>query len=80
MSPFSEYEKRYCEECDDYNGCIGLILKASIGSGEFSEEFLKRCNEADKAWLDMMKNIGASMFVQKYSTIINCIRAREFMK
>lgn len=48
-------------------------------ANEVSDEYKKKIDEGAKAYLDLIKNAAVSLFVQKYSTIVNCIKIRQFM-
>lgn len=80
-SPFKLFEDEYCNKCEDYNGCIGFILSTSaVGTGDTGEKDKKRYSDIENAYFEMVKNIGISMFIQKYSMILNCMKARKLMK
>lgn len=77
QSPFRKYEETYCNECDDYGGCIGLVVSMSTGAGETGLDF---GHKATNEWINnMQKNMGASLFTSRYELILKCIKAREWL-
>ncbi len=77
QSPFRKYEETYCNGCDDYNGCIGLVVKMSAGMGESVEDF---GHKATNEWINsMQRSIGSSLFTSKYELISKCMNARKWV-
>ncbi len=79
-SPFSIYEENYCEKCDSYSGCIGLISSTSTSMGvEESEAKKNTRNIGDKMFFDMVKGMGVSLYTQKFKMILECMQARKLL-
>lgn len=81
-SPFSIYEDKFCNKCDDYGGCIGLISSAStsIGIEDSSQGQINTKNIGDKMFLDMVKGMGVSLYTYKFKMILECMEARRLIK
>lgn len=78
-SPFSMYEEKFCNTCDHYNGCIGLISSASTSIGIEDTSQLQLKLPGDKMFSDMVKGMGVSLYTHKFKMILDCMEARKLM-
>lgn len=80
-SPFAIYEDKFCNKCDNYSGCIGLVSSTSTSIGiEDNEKQINTKNIGDKMFLDMVKGMGVSLYTHKFKMILECMEARKLMK
>ena len=70
-SPFKIYEERYCSQCEDYRGCLGLIDSMTM---ELQDPKSKTGNEG----LDsMVKSMGGLTFSARFKMILDCSNLRN---
>lgn len=80
-SPFSIYEDKFCNKCDDYSGCIGVISSASTSIGvEDTNQQVNTKSTGEKILLDMVKGMGVSLYTHKFKMMLDCMKARKLMK
>jgi len=72
-SPFKIYEERYCNKCEDYRGCLGLIDQMTM---ELQDTKSKTGYEG----LDnMVKSIGGLTFSARFKMILDCSKLRSYI-
>lgn len=71
-SPFKIYERRYCEKCQDYNGCIGLIDTMTM-------ELQNSNTMLGSGFDNMIKSMGGLTFTTRFKMILDCIKARNYL-
>jgi len=70
-SPFKIYEEKYCNKCEDYRGCLGLIDQMTM---ELQDSKSKTGNEG----LDsMVKSMGGLTFSARFKMILDCSNLRN---
>lgn len=73
VSPFKIYEEKYCNKCEDYRGCLGLIDSMTV---MLQDSKSKTGNEG----LDsMVKSIGGLTFSARFKMILDCSKLRSYI-
>jgi hypothetical protein len=71
ISPFRVYEEKYCRNCEDYRGCLGLIDSTTMDLQE------SKGITGDKAFDNMIKSMGGLTFSARFKMILDCARMRD---
>jgi hypothetical protein len=72
-SPFRIYEEKYCRNCEDYIGCLGLIDSTTMDLQE------SKGLTGDKAFDNMIKSLGGLTFSARFKMILDCARMRDII-
>lgn len=72
-SPFKIYEEKFCNKCEDYRGCLGLIDSMSMN---LQNSNLKSGSEA---FDNMVKSMGGLTFATRFKMILDCIETRDYL-
>lgn len=81
-SPFKIYENRFCSECQDYRGCIGLIDSMAVYTD--TQDIIKPGYEAldstTKAMINgAMKGLTNMAFTMRFKLILDCSNLRNYI-
>ena len=73
ISPFGSYEEKYCNKCQDYRGCLGLIDSTTMDLQD------SKVTTGDKGFDNMIKSMGGLTFSTRFKIILNCAHLRDIV-
>jgi len=73
VSPFGLYEEKYCSNCQDYRGCLGLIDSMTMDLHD------SKVSIGNEAFDNMIKSMGGLTFSARFKMILDCARMRDFV-
>jgi len=72
-SPFKIYEERYCNTCNDYLGCIGLIDSITMSLQD------SKATLGNESLDSLIKSMGGLTFTTRFKIILDCMELRNFI-
>lgn len=73
ISPFRIYEETYCNKCEDYRGCLGLIDSMTMALQD------SKPMTGNESLDNMVKSLGGLTFSARFNMILNCARLRDIV-
>jgi hypothetical protein len=70
-SPFRTYEEKYCRNCEDYRGCLGLIDSTTMDLQD------SKVITGDKGLDSMIRSMGGLTFSARFKMILDCAWMRD---
>lgn len=85
QSPFKIYEDRYCSNCEDYRGCIGLVDSMSMNTDANMKDSKKSGYEmfdsTTKSMIDnAVKGMANMTFTMRFKLILDCMNMRNYIE
>lgn len=74
ISPFKIYEERYCNKCEDYRGCLGLIDSMTMMLQD------SKAKSGYEGLDNMVKSLGGLTFSARFKIILDCSGLRNFIQ
>ena len=73
ISPFKIYENQYCDKCEDYMGCLGLIDSTTMALQD------SNVSTGNEAFDSMVKSMGGLTFSARFKMILDCAQLRNMV-
>ena len=73
VSPFKIYEDIYCNKCEDYRGCLGLIDSMTMALQD------SKPMTGNAGFDDMIKSMGGLTFSTRFKMILDCSELRNYI-
>lgn len=71
ISPFKTYEEKYCNKCEDYRGCLGLIDSMTMMLQD------SKPMTGNEGFDNMVKSMGGLTFSTRFKMILDCSTLRS---
>lgn len=72
-SPFKIYEDMYCNMCEDYRGCLGLIDSMTMNLQDSKQ------TTGNEGIDNMVKSMGGLTFSARFKIILDCSNLRNYI-
>lgn len=73
ISPFKIYEEKYCNKCEDYRGCLGLIDSMTMMIQD------AKPMTGSEGLDNMVKSMGGLTFSTRFKIILDCSNLRSYI-
>ncbi len=73
ISPFKIYEEKYCNKCEDYRGCLGLIDSTTMMLQD------SKPMTGNEGFDNMVKSMGGLTFSTRFKIILDCSNLRSYI-